>query len=364
MEESKESAVQKRRMEGRKRFITNFIYFIILGGIFLFVMKRFVPMFFPFILGLAVAAVLSPLIGKLCEKTGGKRALVSIVVLLVFYGLLVLAALFSASHVVTFIQNLAGKLPQFYVEVIEPELGILFERIVVSFPEYQDWVSQMSASLENALQSGIMTVSGTLIGWGASWIVGFPAILVQTIFTIISSFFFTIDYDRIWDFVLRQFKEEQRKMIAETAAGARTTIWKILRVYALMMTITFAELYLGFVLLKIPMPLLLAFLVAVVDILPVLGTGTVLIPWALILCIIGKTRLGVGIFVLYVIITIVRQTLEPKVIGQQVGLHPIVTLLCIFAGAQLIGVLGIFTFPVIATIVKKMNDEGTIHLIK
>ena len=170
-------------------FITNFIYFIILGGIFLFVMKRFVPMFFPFILGLAVAAVLSPLIGKLCEKTGGKRALVSIVVLLVFYGLLVLAALFSASHVVTFIQNLAGKLPQFYVEVIEPELGILFERIVVSFPEYQDWVSQMSASLENALQSGIMTVSGTLIGWGASWIVGFPAILVQTIFTIISSFF-------------------------------------------------------------------------------------------------------------------------------------------------------------------------------
>ena len=94
MEESKESAVQKRRMEGRKRFITNFIYFIILGGIFLFVMKRFVPMFFPFILGLAVAAVLSPLIGKLCEKTGGKRALVSIVVLLVFYGLLVLAALF------------------------------------------------------------------------------------------------------------------------------------------------------------------------------------------------------------------------------------------------------------------------------
>ena len=189
MEESKESAVQKRRMEGRKRFITNFIYFIILGGIFLFVMKQFVPMFFPFILGLAVAAVLSPLIGKLCKKTGGKRALVSILVLLVFYGLLVLAVLFSASHVVTFIQNLAGKLPQFYVEVIEPELGILFERIVISFPEYQDWVSQMSTSLENALQSGIMTVSGTLIGWGASWIVGFPAILVQTIFTIISSFF-------------------------------------------------------------------------------------------------------------------------------------------------------------------------------
>ncbi len=68
MEESKEQAVQERRMEGRKRFITNVIYFVILGGIFLFVMKQLVPMFFPFLLGLTVAAVLSPLIRKLCGR--------------------------------------------------------------------------------------------------------------------------------------------------------------------------------------------------------------------------------------------------------------------------------------------------------
>ena len=130
------------------------------------------------------------------------------------------------------------------------------------------------------------------------------------------------------------------------------------------MTITFFELYLGVSLLKIPAAPILALLVAVVDILPVLGTGTVLIPWGLVLLILGNTFLGVGILVLYLVITVVRQTLEPKIIGSQVGLHPIVTLLCIYAGAQLIGVVGIFAFPVIATVIKKLNDEGTIHVIR
>ena len=82
------------------------------------------------------------------------------------------------------------------------------------------------------------------------------------------------------------------------------------------------------------------------------------------LLILGNTFLGVGILVLYLVITVVRQTLEPKIIGSQVGLHPIVTLLCIYAGAQLIGVVGIFAFPVIATVIKKLNDEGTIHVIR
>ena len=88
------------------------------------------------------------------------------------------------------------------------------------------------------------------------------------------------------------------------------------------MTITFLELYAGFTILRIPMAAPTAFLVAVVDILPVLGTGTVLIPWGLLMLILGDTSLGVGILVLYLIITVVRQSLEPKIIGSQVGASP------------------------------------------
>lgn len=351
-------------MEERKRFIINVVYFVLLGGILLFILKKFVPMFLPFLLGLLLAAILTPLVSMISKKSGAGHSLCSVAVLLAFYGILVGILVFFGSNIFSFLQDMAGKLPQFYTQIIEPEMQLLYEKIAVSFPEYQDKIIPMWASMENTLQSGIMEISATLIGWGASWIVGFPAILIQLIFMVISSFFFLIDYDQIWGFVLRQFKEERRMMITEIASSARTVVWKILRVYALMMTITFVELYIGFSLLKFPMPMLLGFLVAIVDILPVLGTGTVLIPWAMILCILGKSGLGAGVFVLYLVITVVRQTLEPKVIGQQVGLHPVVTLLCIFAGAQLIGILGIFTFPVIATMIKKMNDEGTIRVFR
>lgn len=364
MENQNQKARRREITEGRLRFIINMVYFIIIGGILLFILKKFVPMFLPFLLGLGIAAVLSPLVRRLTEQFGGKRATISIVSLLIFYGFLIGILAFSSSNILGFLQNLAGKLPQFYGQVVEPQLQLLFKKLTASFPEYQDKIFPMWASIENTLQNGIMRISTTLIGWGASWIVGFPAILIQLIFTVISSFFFTIDYDEIWGFVMRQFSEEKRRMLVNITASARTAVWKIIRVYALMMTVTFVELYLGFSILRMPMPLLLSFLVALVDILPILGTGTVLIPWALILCMIGRPGLGGGIFLLYLVITIVRQSMEPRIMGQQVGLHPVVALLCVFAGAQMIGVLGIFTFPVIATVIKKMNDEGTIHVIK
>ncbi len=176
MEESKESSTETQ--DGRQETVYNEFYLLYhFRRDFSLCDEAVCSHVFPFILGLAVAAVLSPLIGKLCEKTG-KRALVSIVVLGILWAAGAGGSVFPrAMSVLPLFRTWPEKLPQFYVEVIEPELGILFERIVVSFPEYQDWVSQMSASLENALQSGIMTVSGHSIGWGGSWIVGFPAIL-------------------------------------------------------------------------------------------------------------------------------------------------------------------------------------------
>ena len=351
------------KTEKRRAFVISFIYFALLAGIVLFLLRNFLPMFAPFLIGFLLASLLSPLIRLVSDKWKLKRSLVAVVSLLLCYLVVFTLIWFFGSRFIHFIQDQAGKLPEYYNNFLEPELVMLSDKVLASFPDSREIVESLLASLENSMQAAIMEISGVVIGLGASWIVGFPAFLIQLIFTVISSFFFTLDYDTVIQFILRQFKPESRAMLVEVVTSAKTVIWKILRVYALLMTITFLELYVGFSVLKIPMASLLAFLVAIVDILPVLGTGTVLIPWGLILLILGNTYLGIGILLLYLIITVVRQTLEPKIIGSQVGLHPIVTLLCIFAGAQLIGVIGIFAFPVIATIIKKMNDDGTIHVI-
>lgn len=352
------------KTELRKAFIINFLYFLLLAGAVFFILKNFLPMFAPFLIGFMVASLLTPLIRRICSRWKIRRSLAAIGCLLLCYTLIFTIIWFFGSRFVSMIQEQATRLPEYYNRFLVPELVRLSDKLLASFPDSRQTMEELLYSLENSMQQGIMSLSGMIISLGASWIVGFPAFLIQLIFTIISSFFFTLDYDTVINFVLRQFKPERRAMLVEIVTSARTVIWKILRVYALLMTITFFELYAGFTLLKIPMAPLLALLVAIVDILPVLGTGTILIPWGILLLILGNTPLGIGILILYVVITAVRQFLEPKIIGSQVGLHPIVTLLCIFAGAQLIGVIGIFAFPVIATIIKKMNDEGTIHVIR
>ena len=103
---------------------------------------------------------------------------------------------------------------------------------------------------------------------------------------------------------------------------------------------------------------------AFVDILPVLGTGTILIPWGVYMLISGNYFMGIGILILYVIITVIRQILEPKIVGSYVGLYPLVTLMAMYIGTKVMGFFGLFLFPITIILLKKMNDDGHIKLWK
>ena len=142
------------------------------------------------------------------------------------------------------------------------------------------------------------------------------------------------------------------------------TLLKCLASYALILCITFAELSIGLSVLRVPNAVLIALCIAVFDILPVLGTGGIMIPWGIICLILGKWVLGFGLLVLYVIITVVRNIIEPKIVGYQVGLHPVVTLLCMLTGLQFFGLLGLFGFPITLSLLKNLNDRGLIHIFK
>ena len=108
--------------------------------------------------------------------------------------------------------------------------------------------------------------------------------------------------------------------------------------------------------------LVLSIITAIVDILPVLGTGTVLVPWAIYNFVTGNIGLGIGLIIMYVLITVIRQILEPRLVALNVGIHPVLTLMGMYLGVQLFGVIGIFILPITFVLVKALNDEGIIHL--
>ena len=142
------------------------------------------------------------------------------------------------------------------------------------------------------------------------------------------------------------------------------TLFVCIRSYALIMSITFVELALGLTLIGVEHSLLIACLIAVFDILPVLGTGGIMIPWTIITAITGDHKLALGLLIVYLAITVIRNIIEPKIVGSQIGLHPVVTLVSMFVGAQLFGVLGLFGFPIGLSLLRHLNDTGTVRLFR
>lgn len=130
------------------------------------------------------------------------------------------------------------------------------------------------------------------------------------------------------------------------------------------MTITFAELSLGLTVIGVKNYILIAFLISAFDILPVLGTGGIMIPWMAAAAPTGKYSLSLGLLIVYLIITVVRNIIEPQIVGSQIRLHPAVTLASMFAGVQQLGVVGLFGFPIGLSLIRHLNDNGTIYILK
>jgi sporulation integral membrane protein YtvI len=354
-------------LEKQKAFIVHFVYIALILGLAFISIKYLLPLLMPFVIGLFVAALFRQTIDVIAQKTHIKRTFVSILILLIFYSLIALLTILVSAKVFYFLKDIFNRLPAIYTDVansIEPALEDETKNLLLQFPEIEVYLEDILNSIGDSLFSVITTASTTVVGSITGFAGRVPSILINFLFTIVSSFFFTIDYHRIANFVLKQFPKEKREMVLQLKDNVIGTLGKFIKAYATLILITFTELAIGLTIIRIPNPLLIAGVVAVVDILPILGTGAVLLPWTIIAFIFEKNTMAIGILILYIVVTIVRQTLEPKVVGQQIGLHPVVTLLCIFAGAQLLGVVGLLLFPITATILKKMNDEGTIHLFK
>lgn len=351
-------------LDKRKSFILNVIYIAIILGLGYIIIKYLLPLLMPFIIGLIIAVIFRKLIDYIEKKTRIKRSFVSIIILVIFYGILVLILSVIGAKVFTFLKDVFGQLPDLYIYTIEPAMDEVTNNLIEQFPDIRPYVEEFILNISDTIFSFVKNASASVISTITGLAGKLPSLLIKLIFTIVSSFFFTIDYYKISDFLIRQFSGERKKMVLRLKDNGIGTIAKFIKAYSAIISITFLELSIGFWILRIPNPFLFGAMIAIIDVLPILGTGAVLLPWALIALILGNTKIGIGMFILYIVITAVRQTIEPKIVGQQIGLHPIITLILMYVGAQLMGVLGLLLLPVIATIIKTLNDEGTIQLFK
>lgn len=180
--------------------------------------------------------------------------------------------------------------------------------------------------------------------------------------TALATYFSSAGRARLLAFLRRQAPQSWQGRLEESRVILKGAFGGWLRAQGILMLVTFGELAVGFLLLRVDLFLLLAALVALVDALPVFGTGTVLLPWALVTFLSGDWKLALGLLALYGLVSLVRSLLEPKLVGDKVGLPPLAALFAMYLGFKALGVPGMILAPLAAIFVKRLHDSGVIKL--
>ena len=348
--------------EKKRKLIIDVLFVGVVGFLVYFFMKYIAVWTLPFIIGLIVAIVLQSPVNFLTEKTKIPRTVWSIVLVL-----LVLFSLFAIIGLVVW--KIIAEADGFadWIMGLVPDIKDTFSNI-------SGWFDGMSSALPKEAADAMQSAPGTIIdalmgglaGVATSFaegvITGGTGVLVSVIFSVVASCYITKDYRKIVNFILNQLSEKKINIVVNTKKLFVTNILKMLRGYIIIMFITFMELFVGLSILGVNYAAVLAVIIAILDILPVIGTGAVLIPWGIIAMLMGDIVLGIGLIVLYLVIIVVRNIIEPRIIGQQVGLPPIVTLISMYVGLKTFGVIGMMLFPVATIILVKLQEGGIIKL--
>lgn len=378
------------KVEKRRAFLINTAYAVLLVGLFYLAVKYALGVIWPFVVAFFLAMVLQKPVNFLSRKTFLKRGAASVI--MVLFMLVIIGSLLGGV-----IARIVIELRDFFSFLIMKleDAPAFADQIIVWM---QNTLSFLPDSMENSIVSSTADLLNKLLGveaqaaanlprpateggfdlsvlssplgmvWGTAKQI--PMIAVGVLVCIVSCCFMTSDYHNMRDMILRQMGSKKQSAIVRTKQVIFSTLGKMGKSYSIIILVTFAELSVGLLLLKAiglytgGYIFAIALITAIVDILPVLGTGTILIPWAVYSFCTGKIGFGIGILVIYAIIGVVRQVIEPKLVASQLGLPPYLMLMAMFVGTQLFGFIGLFLLPITFTLIKVLNDEGIVHLFK
>lgn len=322
----------------------------------------------PFIISWGVALTIVPIALKLVGGNEKRGKAVSVILLLILLFLVVLFLALAFDRLIYEIHRLMERLTEDseniseligsaldFVESITESLPFL-DRLVGG--EELTGLRERIDSLVGDILSGFVTHLSTKIPiWLGRLIAAFPSFILFVIVTLISSFYFCVDLRGIHSSIKNILPSGASDKLAALRSRVTGTAIKYLRAYVILLFMTFGELLVGFSILKVDYALLLAALISVIDFLPVFGVGSVLIPWSVVLLFSGNYYLGVGLLIVYACVTVVRQVAEPKIVGGSLGIHPLLTLVSMYAGFKLFGFFGMILGPAVALAVKSIFFE-------
>lgn len=326
-------------------------------GLFYFAMKFCLNYLLPFVIGTIIAVLIQKPAAIISMRIKLKQGIVALIMVISIYVILLLLLLLIGSRVYSAATDIYEKMPEYAQSItnVSDSLLIKAEQLLNKFP------GELAEYVISSIKTTVTTFSGKIAGYISDFftgmVSGMPGFIFSLFVTVISGCYIAKDFHSFKQTVGYALNKEQINTLNTIKRITVNNIFKMSKGYVLLSLSAFIVLFIGFLILGIKGSAKIAVITAFVDLLPVFGSGAVLLPWAVFSFIKGNMGIFFGLIAIYVSVTIVRNVLEPKIMGKQVGLHPLLTLFSLFLGLKLFGVVGMFILPLIVTVAYKYAEE-------
>lgn len=330
-------------------------------------LPRLIVFFLPFVIGWLIAVIANPLVLFFEKKLRIKRKAGSAVAIIMAIALVILAGYFLIAKLVSAGAGFVSALPELWqtMEGDFQEIGQNLSVLYDGFPE------DVKLSLENIGQKmdgyigKIVTTLGTpTVNAVGNFAKNIPGMLINVIMCILSSYFFVAEKESIMLIVQKYIPRPLRERWSIVCGSLKNAVGGYFKAQIKIELWMYLLLAAGLLLLKIPYSLLIAFLIAVLDFLPFFGTGAVMIPWALFKILSADYQMAIWLFVIWGAGQLLRQIIQPKIVGDSLGIAPLPTLVLLFIGYRLFGMIGMIVAVPIGIILINMNRAGVFDTVK
>lgn len=315
----------------------------------------------PFVIGWIISLIANPLVRWLESKVKILRKHSSVIIIVLVIGIIALLGYAAVSKVIYEGEKLIVNAPQIYKDLEKEVYNIAdnFEGVYQRLPaNMQEEISKAGNELSTELGNFVTAIGAPTVQAAGDFARNIPSTLIAIIVTFLSSYFFIAQREQIIGFWNKHTPKTLQERVSLITNSLKEVVGGYFKAQFKIMFVVGVILLIGLLVLKVNYSVVLALLIAFLDMLPFFGTGTVLVPWAVLELLSSDYKMAIGLFVLYVVTQLVRQLIQPKVLGDSIGLNPMLALIFIYAGYKLSGVLGMLLSVPAGMIVIRLYEAG------
>ncbi|WLD92348.1 sporulation integral membrane protein YtvI [Alkalihalobacillus sp. AL-G] len=352
------------------QYVYSFIRFLLIIAILLFSLVALyyvAHVTYPFIIALILAFMINPIVNLLERKGKMPRGLAVFVVILILIGLIVGFVTLIISEMISGFGYLAEVIPEhtktlvqfaqtYFTQQILPiyyDLAAMFQQLD---PAQQETITNNIESVGKNITTNVREFVQSFLTGLQNFLLNLPNVVTVLIFSLLATFFISKDWYRFQGWIAKRTPKRTVESGQSVYRELRKALFGFMKAQLTLISITAAIVLVGLLILQVDYAITIAILTGVVDLLPYLGTGAVFIPWIIYSFIIEDFTLSIGLSILYGVVIIQRQIMEPKILSSSIGLDPLATLISLFVGFKLFGFLGLIIGPVILVIIRALNQ--------